>query len=70
MPQEHATPTLEIDRYQTFDGQPVILLYRIREHRYGHFADQDLNWNIERWNQDGTHVENPDWNLKILELDD
>jgi len=70
MPQEHATPTLESGRYQTVDGQPVILLYRLREHWYGHFADQDPKRNIEKWNQDGTHVENPGWNLKILEFDD
>ena len=70
MPQEHTTPTLQIGRYQTFDGQPVILLYRLREHWYGHFADQDPKRSLEKWNQDGTHVENPGWNLKILEFDD
>ncbi len=70
MPEESTTPTLQPGRYQTFDGQLVILLYRLREHWHGHFADQDSRRNIEKWNQDGTHVENPGWNLKILEFDD
>ena len=71
MPEESTTPTLQLGRYQTFDGQPVILLYRLRDHWYGYFAGQDdPKRDLEQWHQDGTHVENPAWNLKILEFDD
>ena len=70
MPEGPTAPTLQPGRYQTFDGQPVILLYRLREHWHGHFADRDPMRNIEKWHQDGTHVENAAWNLKILAFDD
>ena len=67
---EPTLATLQTGRYQTYDGQLVILLYRLREHWYGHFADKDPGRNTEKWNQDGTHAGNPDWNLKVLEFDD
>ena len=67
MPQEQTAPTLRIGRYQTIDGQPVVLLYHLREHWYGHFADQDSKRSIEKWHPDGAHVENPGWNLKIMD---
>ena len=70
MPEESSMPTLHPGRHQTFDGQPVILVYRLREHWYGHFADRDTERNIEEWHQDGTHVKNPDWNLKIQDFED
>ena len=70
MPEEPTSPTLRPGRYQTYDGQLVIVLYRLREHWYGHFAGKDPQQNIEKWNQDGTHADNADWNLKILEFDD
>lgn len=70
MPNDHISPALQTGRYQTWDGQLVVVLYRLHDHWYGHFADKDPNQHIEKWNRDGTHVSNPDWNLKILEFDD
>ncbi len=67
---ESTSPALQTGRYQTWDGQLVIVLYRLREHWYGHFGAKDPNRNLEQWHPDGAHAANPDWNLKILEFDD
>ncbi len=67
---ESTLPTLQTGRYQTWDGQPVIVLYRLREHWYGHFAAKDPKRDLEQWNQDGAHAGNPDWNLKIFAFED
>ena len=70
MPEESSLPTLQPGRYQTFEGQPVILVYRLREHWYGYLADRNPERNSEQWHQDGTHLKNPDWNLKIPDFED
>jgi hypothetical protein len=69
-PGERAAPVLGPGRYQTWDGRRVILLYRLHDHWYGHFADKDPKHHLEKWNRDGAHVGHPGWNLKIVEFDD
>ena len=66
---QSTSPSLHPGRYQTWDGQPVIVLYRLREHWYGHFAAKDPKRNLEQWHRDGRHAGNSDWNLKILAVD-
>lgn len=69
MPEERAMPALKPGQYRTWDGQTVILLYRLQDHWYGHFADKDPKQHLEQWNRDGAHVRHAGWNLNIGESD-
>jgi hypothetical protein len=59
---------IQTGQYTTVDGHTADIQYRLNEFWYGYvceFPRPGQRSALQKWHRNGTHLQVPDWNLKL-----